>query len=604
MKSERTFNRRLISLIISFVLVCSVFSNVSFADSTPWDCPECGRTGNTDNYCGNCLHPAPWLEGAPEFENGSGQDKDHNSIYEDAIQRAGNDLANLNVLQDTVVKLEQTGAYSFSKSYLLYFRQIIEIQSANPDYNTVILMLEVCDGAQSFTEDLKSRQLPSCTELIAYVKARILENEGKYKEAFSSFREITILDAPDRAKDLAIIVSNTTPTTTVKGTKEAHNNKTTTVTSWKKLQQEINKAKKGAVIVLKRDLVANHNDSCIDVPAGKDITIDLNGHTLNRNCQTIQDNGMAILVNSDASLTIINSVKGGKITGGKTKKGGAIHNNGTLIINGITICGNKAEESGGGIFIDLKASLDISSSEIRDNTVDECGGGIFSWGSLTVSDCNIHDNAAYKSGAGIWSSGSALMDSVKISSNTGAINGGGIANHGKMTMINCKIRNHSVSAAGGAVFHGNNGNKKADARLELNNTLIENNSASKYGGGLYIDNDTVELIEKTVIKSNLSKQGGGVYYNSGDLLIQGLPIITDNTNDKTKKNNLFISKGKKITINGLLKNGASVGIMFASGTGIFTRNYSQYNSREPSFTFFSDSGNLIALKNQEAAIVK
>jgi len=22
-----------------------------------WDCPECGRTGNTGNYCGGCAHP-------------------------------------------------------------------------------------------------------------------------------------------------------------------------------------------------------------------------------------------------------------------------------------------------------------------------------------------------------------------------------------------------------------------------------------------------------------------------------------------------------------------------------------------------------------------
>ena len=30
----------------------------------PWDCPApgCGRTGNKGNYCGNCGHPAPWME--------------------------------------------------------------------------------------------------------------------------------------------------------------------------------------------------------------------------------------------------------------------------------------------------------------------------------------------------------------------------------------------------------------------------------------------------------------------------------------------------------------------------------------------------------------
>jgi len=27
-----------------------------------WDCPGCGRTGITKNYCGSCAHPAPWIE--------------------------------------------------------------------------------------------------------------------------------------------------------------------------------------------------------------------------------------------------------------------------------------------------------------------------------------------------------------------------------------------------------------------------------------------------------------------------------------------------------------------------------------------------------------
>ena len=27
-----------------------------------WDCPECGRKGNTGNYCGSCAHMAPWMD--------------------------------------------------------------------------------------------------------------------------------------------------------------------------------------------------------------------------------------------------------------------------------------------------------------------------------------------------------------------------------------------------------------------------------------------------------------------------------------------------------------------------------------------------------------
>ena len=42
------------------------FFRTATAGLAPWDCPGCGRTGNTGNYCGRCAHPAPWIEGTSE----------------------------------------------------------------------------------------------------------------------------------------------------------------------------------------------------------------------------------------------------------------------------------------------------------------------------------------------------------------------------------------------------------------------------------------------------------------------------------------------------------------------------------------------------------
>ena len=51
---------------IAFLLVLSMLlpSAAAFPEYAPWDCPTpgCGRTGNRGNYCGNCGHPAPWME--------------------------------------------------------------------------------------------------------------------------------------------------------------------------------------------------------------------------------------------------------------------------------------------------------------------------------------------------------------------------------------------------------------------------------------------------------------------------------------------------------------------------------------------------------------
>ena len=42
---------------------------------------------------------------------------DYDTVYESAIKLAGNDLTNLDNVNDAVLMLAQTGSYSFTKSY-------------------------------------------------------------------------------------------------------------------------------------------------------------------------------------------------------------------------------------------------------------------------------------------------------------------------------------------------------------------------------------------------------------------------------------------------------------------------------------------------------
>ena len=54
--------------IVSFILALLMFITLltpSLGENEPWDCPQCGETGNTGNYCGVCAHPAPWLSADP-----------------------------------------------------------------------------------------------------------------------------------------------------------------------------------------------------------------------------------------------------------------------------------------------------------------------------------------------------------------------------------------------------------------------------------------------------------------------------------------------------------------------------------------------------------
>ncbi len=49
-------------IIMAVTMVIVLIAGISLAEREPWDCPQCGRKGNTRNFCGGCGHPAPPLE--------------------------------------------------------------------------------------------------------------------------------------------------------------------------------------------------------------------------------------------------------------------------------------------------------------------------------------------------------------------------------------------------------------------------------------------------------------------------------------------------------------------------------------------------------------
>ena len=52
--------KQITAAVIVLMFICVAF--ITHGESDTWDCPECGRPGNTGNYCGGCAHPAPWVD--------------------------------------------------------------------------------------------------------------------------------------------------------------------------------------------------------------------------------------------------------------------------------------------------------------------------------------------------------------------------------------------------------------------------------------------------------------------------------------------------------------------------------------------------------------
>ena len=137
---------------------------------------------------------------------------DYSTVYESAVRLAGNDLTNLDNLQDALVMLDQIGAYSFTKSYVMYFQALLEIQDKE-DYDTATLRLGNCSRKEGFVADLQEQNLPSCDELLKYIDARRLESGGNIAEAYSAFVGLAVLDSPERAFNLSLLMK-TLPTET------------------------------------------------------------------------------------------------------------------------------------------------------------------------------------------------------------------------------------------------------------------------------------------------------------------------------------------------------------------------------------------------------
>ena len=146
--------------------------------------------------------------------------------------------------------------------------------------------------------------------------------------------------------------------------------------TWAALQDAIIRADSGEVIALSDDLTALETDVAINIPAGKRLTLDLNGHTLDRNRRKRDLYvGSAIHIEAGAVLTLRDSGGAGVVTGGSHDNGGGILNRGTLIMEGGSVKGNTALYAGGGV-ANYGIALLLGGS-VTGNMAHEQGGGVF-----------------------------------------------------------------------------------------------------------------------------------------------------------------------------------------------------------------------------------
>ncbi len=172
-----------------------------------------------------------------------------------------------------------------------------------------------------------------------------------------------------------------------------------------------------------------HKDHIYDggfilVPDGQTITLDLNGHTINRGLSKAQPYGHVIHVGnvklshletgSEATLILKDSGSTGTITGGNA--GG---NSGLDVGASIE---NATMDFGGGVYIAQNGNFSMNGGTITGNHA-SVGGGIHAFGSCVINNGKITNNTASISAGGINASASQplTLKNCEITGNTATV---------------------------------------------------------------------------------------------------------------------------------------------------------------------------------------
>ena len=223
-------------------------------------------------------------------------------------------------------------------------------------------------------------------------------------------------------------------------------------------------------------------------------------------------------------------------------KGGGIYSEGTLTITKSTFWNNSALSGryswGGGIY-SRQAALTIRGSSLSNNSASGndsgLGGGICSFqsGSTTITQCSLSSNSAsggqvgeraghggaiYNFDGALTITGSSLFNNS--ASGGGVGRGGGICNDINMTIRTLTIANSSLSnnsASGGNGLGGGICSGWAEVRIRrstLSQNAASGRSITGAGGGIYLSDGTLTVLDESKIIRNFSSDdGGGIYYS-------------------------------------------------------------------------------------------
>ena len=126
---------------------------------------------------------------------------------------------------------------------------------------------------------------------------------------------------------------------------------------------------------------------------------------------------------------------------------------------------------------------------------------------MPIWDGFIIQNGAIGSGAGVYLNNYVTLNNCSIINNTATMYGGGVyinstGGTAHVTLNNCRIMDNDASMGGGLCDR---------IGADYTNCRISNNTATTKGGGIYLYNNTEPTLKNCIISNNTAKNAGGMY---------------------------------------------------------------------------------------------
>ena len=322
------------------------------------------------------------------------------------------------------------------------------------------------------------------------------------------------------------------------------------VNTWNGLKDAVKNASNGDVFVLDADIKSGGGSSDRIKIDGKNITIDLAGHTVDRDRDDPSSDGHVFEIQGNSNVTIMSSSEGqATVTGGYAERGGAanIHDGSTATFNNIYFDDNEAKYDGGAFYVG--GTLNLKNCAVHDGSAGDTGGAIYahdegifnledchfernsSWGDggainahidgdSTITRCTFVNNSAVEEDGGAISMGAKgktlyIYDSVFTGNETPEGDGGAIeVEDGTVVIAGSEFDGNSAER-GGAIF--------ADDTLQINlvskATVFDGNWATEKGGAIYNNNESVSVTGASFTANYAQEDGGAIYVKDGDTVL-------------------------------------------------------------------------------------